>query len=285
MSDSTIDQKDLDERLRWKRLDALADEGHLSCIDGRFDDCVVGAPGGDIGELVKLLTAVEETAGVQLESEEIERCVRRLVESRERFYLHTDRAAVDRLEEALEANDETREALERAGSAEALLREPPRSARAPLRDYLTRPEFVGCGHLSTMLAHNDEYAARRELIEAAMHGFFSALWVGRRGAHFVVLEGEHSEEALVAMSADAEVDETTEIPALCHAEGGPSLFVDHPDAQRFVRRQMLEAVAEEVGADFDREAVLTRASELDAPFAKATMGHLAPDLPVVEVGF
>lgn len=285
MSESTIDKSDLEKRFRWTNLGTLADEGYLSCIDGRFDDCIVGAPGGDIGELVKVLTAVEETAGVRLESEEVERCVRRLVESRERFYLHTDRAAVDRLEEALEANDETREALERAGSSEALLRNPPRSARAPLRDYLTRPEFVGCGHLATMLAHNDEYAARRELIEAAMHGFFSALWVGRRGAHFVVLEGVHTEEALVALSAEADVDDATEIPAVCHAEDGPSLFVDHADAQRFVRRHMLEAIADELDADFDREAVLARATEFDAPFAEATMGHLAPDLPVVEVGF
>jgi hypothetical protein len=47
------------ESYRWVPLSALKAGEYLSCIDGRHDECVVAAPGGDLGEFILLMTALE----------------------------------------------------------------------------------------------------------------------------------------------------------------------------------------------------------------------------------
>lgn len=287
-TDLSIDRDALASRVRWVSLQKLDDDACLACIDGRFEGCAIGAPGGDAGELVTVLTAVEQTAGVRFEADDVERIVARAVDEMGRFYLHSDRAAVDQLEETLADDETTARALERAGSAEALLRHPPSDFEEVLRPLIVEPRHVGCGHLKTMLAHPDEYDARSALIESLIQAFFDQLWDGRPGAHFVVLEGGHAERALVVFEESAEdagAPDAT-VPALCREGSDPQLFVSHPPAQRHARRAMLDLVVDEAELDeFDRANTLELAEQLDADAGQVTLSHLAPDLPMIEIDY
>lgn len=52
-------------RLRWIELPALLVRGLVSCVDGRDDSGVVGGPGGDAGELLARLRALEALMRLQ----------------------------------------------------------------------------------------------------------------------------------------------------------------------------------------------------------------------------
>ena len=47
--------------VRWIKIAALVLHAHLSCIDGRDDRGIVGTPGGDSGQFLLALAAIEST--------------------------------------------------------------------------------------------------------------------------------------------------------------------------------------------------------------------------------
>ena len=64
LSQSDIESHLGDARsLRWMKIAALLVNGRLSCVDGRDDSGVMGTPGGDAGEFLLALAAVERVTG------------------------------------------------------------------------------------------------------------------------------------------------------------------------------------------------------------------------------
>lgn len=281
----TID--DLRGMLHWLPVGELAGPAELACIDGRFHGCVLGAPGGDAGELILLLGGLERATGDRFSDEAIDEVVACELARHGRFYLHSDRHRLDHIAAAL--GGEFDEALAEAGSIEALLRHPPQAVRARLEELLVDAQYNGCGHLRTMLGHWDDYEVRRELVEAVILGFFRQLWDGHPDANFTVLEGDPEEEAVIHIDTEQTLAPETLVPSVCAHEQGPSIFVNHLAARRFKRRIDLELLAEVsdlVGpAGEQREALLDDIAELAELQAGVTVSHLAADLPAYRVDF
>lgn len=289
-SDPTMDKFDLS--LNWLTLAELTADAELSCIDGRHTGCVLGAPGGDTGEFILLLGVLEEESGEKFSAEQIERILEHYMDRHGRFYLHTDRHALEALEETIRGDEDyekLREALEDAGSIDALVNEPPKDVRAELVDLIVEPRHTGCGHLKTMLGHIDEFGVRKKLVEATIRAFYRLLWWGRVEADLTILEGEHEESAIVSFETDQELSADTQVPAVCSSPQGPYLFVNHEPARRYKRRQDLELLAEMTdlvpSGDPVRKRLLDHAEKLAEKQAAATISHLAPDLPTYSVTF
>lgn len=284
-----IDKETLESLLVWRRLDELCADAELACIDGRFDNEVLGAPGGDAGELLVVLSALEERADAQLSDAEVERIIEHQMERLGRFYLHSDRHALEQLEEALSEQPSMADALEEAGSIDALVRRPPADLQDRLAELLVLADHVGCGHLKLMLVHHDEYGVRKGLIESVIRGFYSLLWQGRDEPDFTVLEGVHTEEAILVFDTDEPLEPSVEVPAVRHSKSVPSLFVNHLPASRFKRTRTIDALAEVSDLvpddEAERDALCERAAELAAHFGGVTVSHLAPDLPVFTIRF
>lgn len=279
----------LEAHLEWIPLADLTANADLSCIDGRFRGCGLGAPGGDAGELVLLLGALEAYTGHIFEPDEIERILEADMQRHGRFYMHTDRGALDRLEEAVAAHAGLAEALTRAGGIDALVAAPPVEARPALLDLLVQPQYTGCGHLATMLEHVDEYGVRRRLVEGVIGAFFRLLWSGREQADFDVLEGEHEEQGVVHFATTQPLDAAMAVPSVCGNYDGPHFFLNHDAPRRYKRERDLELLAEFTDVIPEREQqrceLLDAAASLAERQAAATVRYLAPDLPQYEVWF
>lgn len=271
----------------WVPLASIVGAGTEQCIDGRGEGPVVGTPGGDAGELLLALGALEHATHEPVRMEAVDRAVAAWVEGFGRFYLHTDRSALARLGAALAADERFAGRGELTpGAIEALVRRPPPELEAPLLDALVRPEHIGCGHLRTMLTHPSEYGVRAELVEAVLRASFRLGWARPELLDLAVLEGEHEETAVVRVHMDEPIHTYTRVPTFPAAEGA-SFFVAHPEVSAFLRVELgsfLEERAADLGlAEPEPTALEAALSALAERQVAATLRHLARELPVYDV--
>jgi hypothetical protein len=257
----------------------------LACIDGRHDGPIVGAPGGDAGEFLLLLAALEKSSGLVFSQPEVLAILEAYMENEGRFYLHTDRAALDALDASLRdlGISSWESARNRGVSIEEWIADPPVGARPLLLRLLIEPPHVGCGHLKTMLEHPSNAGVRRGLVEAVIQAFLQMLWRGGAEPDFVVLEGTHTEEAIVVVEGFGDVsgDQVPEIEPAAHA---PAIFVVHMPIRRALWRRNLELFAGEFefpDADLgDLDVWLRDIASLAERQLGVTVDALAPSLPI-----
>lgn len=281
------------------RAAALLLQGTEACVDGREEHAVLGTPGGDAGELLLALATLEELTGRELSEGEVVEMFEAFVEGFGRFYIHTDDHALETLADSLYADPRFHDAHPDPELApvephtlpwvEALVRRPPLALRDALLERLVEAEHIGCGHLKLVTLHPDEYGVRPGLTRRFLRVVFRMLWRKPELVDFAVLHGEHEEEAVVNVRFAGGVHAFSNVPAVPPRIGSHSVFVNHPEVAAFLRSQHARFLLEQ--SDFASRGVSLEAFE--ATLARraqrqleATVGHLAPDLPVfdVEVG-
>lgn len=265
-------------RIRWVKAAALLMQGTQSCVDGRDERPVVGTPGGDAGELLLALAALERARGTSIEPPEVGHLMDAYLDAFGRFYVHTDEEAV-----AGVAADPRFAASVRELGMERFLHHPPRELEPALLEALTSPEHVGCGHLRLSLLHPEEYGVRRELGAALLRAVYTRYWQGE-AIELVILEGAHHEQAVVDVRLDHEVHAFTRIPTITPRLGDREIFVSHSEVSAWLRREnaaFLFEVDPWLRAHPDRrEAFLNTLEGLGEAQRSATLAHLARDLPV-----
>lgn len=279
------------ESYRWVPLSALRQGQHLACIDGRATNCIIAAPGGDLGEFILLMTAYEDVTGVDLTLEETKTALRSVMDWHGRFYMHTDSRALEALGEALRQDDHFDELTSYDTQAMfSLSADCPPHLRFALEEYLIRPECIGCGFLNGLMRDPARFEVRGEVVRESIVAFYENLWSGSTQAELTSLRGEHHEKAVITVDLPEGVDsdDETHVPSICGCDDGASnLFVDHRAAREYMRRKNLELLMRrgEVLPNVDSDAVLERARELATHQITEVLEELAPDLPKYRVIF
>ena len=256
--------------LKWVQMKDLLEASPESCVDGRGRESIIGTPGGNAGEFILALTAAEESGGQQMSLNKIDEALNRYLGKTGKFYMHTDDHA---LQKAGLAEDEVRR-----GSVDE-------KRKQELLEALSNPANGGCGHLRLMAQNPDEYGVRPELVAEAMRAIYRALWNGK-DIDFVVLEGGHNEGAVVNIMVDEEdVTAETPIPTVSPSIGNAQMFVNHPQATEFMRREMANYVADVTGLELDLETFNKQIEQIGKKQLAATIGHLAEGLPVYVAHF
>lgn len=277
------------------RVAALLLQGTEACVDGREEHAVLGTPGGDAGELLLALSTIEAMTGRELAEDDIMGLFDAYVEGFGRFYVHTDDHALEHLLESLEADPIFRELLAEAEGPEAkleaverLIRRPPTDVREALLGHLLTPANIGCGHLKLVASHPDEYAVREGLTQSFLRVVYRMLWAHAEMLDFVVLHGEHEEEAVINVHFPREVHAFSNVPAVPPRIGHHSVFVNHPEVAAFLRGQHARFLLQEAPELAEGLTPERFEAELNARAARqlgATVRHLAAELPVFDVRF
>jgi hypothetical protein len=280
------------ERIRWVELSSTIRRVYLSCIDGRDPRAVVGTPGGDAGEFLLALAAAERLSGSPFHDAAVERLLLVRFDVLGDFYLHSDGEAFDALVGALRADSDLAGAgahLAGRGERAERLRGLPEPLRERVLDRMLRPESIGCGHLRSMLEHAEDYGTRAELVRSFLRAFFRHWWRGAPGAHFSVLAGRHEERAVVNVRSADDTRATSRVPLISGSRAGRQIFVNHPEVATFLRRRMARTLTRDSGASAvapeREEELLAAIDDLAGRQLAATVGRLAPDLPVFDALF
>lgn len=276
--------------VRWVKMAALLLHGRLSCVDGRDDASVLGAPGGDAGELVLALAALETLGDRRFTQAEVDAILERRIDTLGRFYYHTDVHAANHAIKDLRADprfDETLKFVYEALEWRNFWKSPPEALRQPLLAYALMPANVGCGHLRRALTMSEAYGTRAELVASVLAAYHGQRWAGSDEAELVVLGGDHHEGAVLIVRVEGEVHPFTRIPLVSPSAFGKQMFVYHPQVASYLRRQLAEMIvlqrdlvpavsAAALHAEMERIAEIQLAS---------TLGALAAGLPVFEITF
>ncbi len=274
--------------VRWIKVAAFMLNGRLSCVDGRDHVGVVGSPGGDAGEFVLALAAVETVIGRALRQEEVKKLLRRRLDTFGHFAFHTDTAAGNRLIAAIRADPRTKGAV--ADISEPLafrqfFNEPPHEIRDALAELMVKPEHTGCGHLRLAMQHSAKWGVRDGLTQAVLGEALKLRWNGVEELEYTPLAGAHSEGAVLNIRVAGHLDAYSRVPLVSPSIGGHQMFINHPDVTRFLRGQLAQWLAlnqdlftiPTVGALFDAM------QKLHEQQLGATLGELAAGLPVYDV--
>ncbi len=279
-------------KVRRVKLAALLLASQTSCVDGREDRAIIGTPGGDSGELLLALAAVEQIAGTHVDPQFVPELTRAFADTFGGIYLHTDNHALNALARSLRTDPRLEPAvagLSRVAEWETFLRHPPAHLQADLLEHLCQPDHVGCGHLKLALKNPDAYQIRPELIIAFFRAFFTAMWGGARDLHWVVLGGDHAEGAVVNVTVEGELWPMSEIPLIAPSIGGVQMFVNHPQVVAYLREQAAillgRRVAHRLPAGVTQEALKEVLPNLGSTQAVATLVALAGGLPVFDIHF
>jgi hypothetical protein len=246
----------------------------LSCVDGRSVGAVVGTPGGTLGELILMASAIEAVLGRELTQACVERLLAGMINDGGAFYHHTDYHSLHKLSVTL-----TSEGVgERSGKRLLKwLMSPEHEVRESLLGLLVVPENIGCGHVAAMVSEPSAYGTRRELVAFAVRAFFTRLWDGCSSLHYVALAGEHMEtEVLQVTGATEKV-----FPAFTATADGHS-FVYHRDDVAWFRACVSKHAKAWLGCQIDPGALDAELYRLGEVQLKATLSRLADGLPVVE---
>ena len=275
--------------VRWVKVAAFLLNGRLSCVDGRDHVAVVGSPGGDAGELVLGLGALEKLTGKALSDEAVFELLSRRLDAFGRFAFHTDTAAGDRLIAAIRNDPRTKDAV--AGLKDpiafrAFFASPPAPIRPVLLELMVMPAHLGCGHLRLMTQFPRRWGIREGLTVQVLRAALELRWRGRHDLEVTPLPGGHSEGAVVNVHISEELDAFSWVPLVAPSIAGRQMFVNHPDVASFLRRQLARWMSQQgdLLPSVPAAAALFEAMQtLHQQQLMATLGELAAGLPIFDV--
>ena len=286
-------QKHVGDRLsvRWIKLPALLVRGLVSCVDGRDDSGVIGSPGGDAGELLVGLRALERMLYRELTEAEVATLLARRLDVFGRFYMHTDVDASNAAISAMRGDrrfdgylGDVNDALE----WRRFLASPPRAVRDALLSHSLQPDHIGCGHLRLSLTSAREYETREGLVASLLRNFQLKLWDGAPELEAVALAGGHTERAVLNVRIGGPLTAFSRIPLVSPAVGGAQVFVHHPRVTSYLRGQLAQFLT--MQTDITRTAL--DYSELHLEMERLgglqlakTLKALATGLPIYDVTF
>jgi rhodanese-related sulfurtransferase len=278
--------------VRWMRLASFLLHGRRSCVDGRDDHGVIGTPGGDAGEFALALAAFEACTNQRLERAQIKALAQAYVDTFGRFYFHNDTNTVNALSPHLRADarlTQTLEPLREPMQWRTFMKSPPEGVRAPLLEYYTSPEAVGCGHLKLMMKFPERYGVRSGLIADVLHSMWLTRWEGAPEFEYVILGGTHQEAAVVNVTVDQNLWAFSRIPLLSPSVDGQQMFVNHPQVASYLRDHVCEFLLRVENllpvVPSSRQALAACVHEMGDIHLRATLSVLAKGLPLFEVRF
>ncbi len=278
--------------VRWMKLAALHLHGRLSCVDGRDETGVIGTPGGDSGEFLLALAAVEGVTGEKLSALQIRTLFARRMETFGRFYLHGDVHAGNALIKAIRADrrfDSAIGAISESLEWRQFFVAPPVHVRELLTEYMTDPAHIGCGHLRLAMTTSEAYGVRPALVKEILRSFYRARWGGSVDAEYTVLPGGHEEGAVLNVRVDEELRSFTPVPLVSPTAGGSQMFVNHPQVSENLRRDLAHFLVRQSDAievsQPHFEPLMAEMSKLAELQLAATLSRLAKGLPVYDVVF
>jgi hypothetical protein len=258
------------------------------CVDGRCKECIVGTPGGDMGDLFLKLTAVEQVSGKLFSHDELKEIfVKAMKGKKQKFYMHADTHLVHHLAEHFHMSEE---------EMHSSLLKNPRAKKEKLLDELLKTENIACGHLKLIAqnaengtkgknGHNEQYpGARRDMLNSLMAAFYEELWNGGN-VELVILEGDHEERAVAVFGNAEAVDEETEIPMAVPNDNTEEIFILHQGLEPLSDKFFARIAKELTGRDVDPEKLQAKCAELHKAYTKSTAAALAKGKPFFDIRY
>lgn len=209
----------------------------LECVDSRFDQPIVGTPGGDLAEFMGGLSAYYNSSGVNATYESIQTIFRSFmnsaITSSRPFYFHTDDT---RLGMALSAIS----SQVGRNVTHIPLNGPPQNERSIWLQELSASYAQGCGHIRLMISNYTRYGLSSNFIpittiQVYWEEYWSANLTGKDKFRLESHSGSLSGKAVAIVTSSC----AGYSPAIFPNYLSSTLFVYHPTAAQKFREDVL----------------------------------------------
>jgi hypothetical protein len=192
-----------------------------------------------------MVQAAEDVTGRQLSESEITEFFRAYVQRFGKFYMHTDKHGLEHMLEPIQANSRFAGLnIQTVDDVAQLVTACPPEVQDDLLAILSNPNMIGCGHLKLLLTNKFGHNVRSEIVTTMINSYYHELWNNNQNLEFVVLEGNHTEGAVVLVEVgEGEIDGQSRVPTISPLTNGTSVFVDHPQAVGFLRTTIADQIA------------------------------------------
>jgi len=256
-------------------------EAPFSCLDGRFNNPILGTPGGDAGEFILSLSVYEDLlgGGRKLSQGSVDHFFGQYLQfmKPKKFIMCTDDFAINHVEREL--NIEGINILN-----------PRQSLMNHILNAAIKPENIGDLHLKMMLKYPKQFSIRREMVEMFLISFYKILWNKEleysRKLELVVLAGTHKESAFIEVRSDHACQANKLAPLLITKNRTIMSFVNHLDAASIRRGQLAKFYSNKVNHHQDpvnRKTMHNRLNHHGYIALEITGSYIARGLPFYTV--
>jgi len=240
----------------------------FASTDSRGQDRQLGTLGGDLGEFLLVLAALEDSKGTELSESQVMTMFRQYltVMSKDKFFFDTDVNAIKNYKAI-------------CGCPQLNIADPPDSKKAILLNATHEAASHGDELFGQLLTEGADqtYGIRTKLVHHVLHAFFNTMWdksdVLHRRIKFVLVKGNSDPKGFVMIKTpgycNAQLLAPMISPELCSKQMG----IYHGDAAVLLRTEIAGVVV----VPEDKNAVVRRANEI-ASNALSTMlaSHAEP---------
>jgi len=245
--------------------------------DPRGQDRQLGTLGGDLGEFLIVLAAIESQLSKQFAPEDVLMKFRSYltVMSREKFYFDIDIPAIENLKAA-------------CGCPNLNIADPPDSKKDILRNSTHLPQSNGNELFRKILSNPAPYNIRPELVTAVIDAFYTVMWKKSDPLHrrikFVLLKGNLDPKGFIMIITpgycNAQLLAPMISPELCSKQMG----IYHGDAAVLLRTEMAGVLL--YTSPEEKNGVVRKANEIATNALTLVLGdHLEPVYTVAFEGF
>ena len=273
------------------------DEHFFADIDGRYTFAAMTTPGGDMGEFIGAMCALEKTRhkGTRLLSLSNVRglfqgFLKAYGEKRRKFFMQTDAQAMAAFEKAVGVpNFLSPDKLKNLDAEDIKI----------IIKMAAVPEHVGSQHLHNLLSYPAEYGCRSDLTEYAITVFFELLLKPNNALSnkltYHVVQGYHEESAVVSMYT-LENECPDHVPLVVagvrdDADSGTtpvtSAFMLYPSAVYVLRQELARFFEANVRSTVRGKTnnLLMAINEVGERLQERTLMRIAPNLPRFAIFF
>jgi hypothetical protein len=242
--------------------------------DPRGQERELSALGGDLGEFLIVLAAIEAELGSEFSADEVENKLKTYltVMSKEKFFYSIDAAAIEVFKKF-------------CGCPNLNIADPPDAKKDLLLNATTDPAASGDEFFNKVVADANAYGLRPALVQDVLAAFFKTMWNKADPLHrkikFVLLKGDYDPKAFVMVKTPGYCNAQLLAPMISPELCGKQMGIYHGDAATLLRTEMAGIML--MKTPENKNAVVRKANEMStAALVKVLEGH---DEPVYTVTF
>jgi len=221
--------------LEWAHVNQF----FFSSLDGRNDEKILGAAGGDVGEFIHALESYTRVTGSELNAEEVDELLAKFLKqmSREKFFMETDERAYRKL-----AIDTGCQNLKIASIGDK------RKKQSILDkfDSDNLVDYIGDPYLRFLAANPESTGVRTKYVSYAIMAFHQNMWRNNAAADaicYLEVKGKSDPKALIHVKTSGFCIDQGLAPLISSQLCAGQTFVEHTDAVKLYRRELVNLIA------------------------------------------
>lgn len=223
--------------LEWAHVNQF----HFSSLDGRNDEKNLGTGGGDLGEFIQGLYAVTKITGRRFSSEDVTKALERYLKimSRNKFFYQTDEHSYRKLAIDTGCSNLKIESIGEKNKKKAILAS---------FDKENMAEYIGDPFIRFLADFHTELEFPKEYISYGIQAYHNALWsfgLEKSKLCYYMVKGRSDPKALIHVKTPGYCIDQGLAPLISPQMCSGQVFIEHTDAVKLFRRELVQLLANE----------------------------------------